>query len=665
MIKKATFLGATTLLVAALAGAGTGARTPSTGVPAPAAGVPAPAAGVPTPEAPPARGYLTPAQAGFHHAALVYHEGRRRPAHLDSLASVGFDAYVALRFVAPATGRCTDYGATTAEDWRGLLDAWFAGGDLGRLDAAVARAGKGPAQVAVAVPWPSPEQHAFGPAEEGGRSLDFRRAQDRTAAVDWYAREVRARFAAAGFRQLRLWGLYFMREDATGGDPAWLPRATAAVRAHGLRSLWIPYADAPGVEESRGLGFDAVVLQPSYAFTSPLDGGATSASRLRSTARRAQRLGLGVEIEARRGAADADGGRLLRQYLAEGTVQGYRRAATVWFPGWGDTVPWAPASPARPALAAHLAGRPVPDDDLHPHWTWSPDATTARAAFPARDGLRALRVDLEPGSAVSVVRVRTHAASGGWRDAGWAAVRPPEHIDREAPSVTVPLTERPGQDGLEVRFDRAPAAPLRMTGDTQWQWPPVLPPATSPPLYPDGGRLTDGAWAAGAWEPARSVGWSGWQGEARATVDLGRSRELSEVVLRTHGGGSAGVNWPDQPVALVSDCPVEGHAGAGALPCPVTAVRAASPEITGGTGPALGGALRFRLPPGARGRYVTVAVDGRGWLMLDEVSVRDAAGREAGSGAAYRVSPAPSGPEPMGGPYGEGARCPREGTGSL
>ncbi|CAM5592151.1 hypothetical protein GCM10010329_48530 [Streptomyces spiroverticillatus] len=650
MIKKATFLGATTFLVAAALGA-----------PGPVPPAPGPA-----PAPAPAPGYLTPAKAGFHHAALVYHEGRRRPAHLDALASLGFDAYVALRFVAPASGECTDYGATTAADWRGLLDAWFGdGGDLARLDAAVARAGKGPARVAVAVPWPSPEQPAFGPVEEGGRSLDFGRAQDRTTAVDWYAREVRARFDAAGYRQLRLWGLYFMREDATGGDPAWLPQATAAVRAHGLRTLWIPYADAPGVEESARLGFDAVVLQPSYAFTSPLDGGTTSASRLRATARRAQRLGLGVEIEARRGGTGEDGGRLLRQYLAEGTVQGYRGAATAWFTGWGDTVPWAPGSPVRQALADYLAGRPVRDDDLHPHWTWSPDRTVARAAFPARDGLRALRVDLEPGSAVSLVRVRTHAASGGRRDAGWAAVRPPEQVDEGAPSVAVPLEGRGGVDGLEVRFDRRVDAPVRMTGDAQWQWPPVRPPAASPPLYPDGGRLTDGAWAAGAWEPARSVGWSGWLDGARVAVDLGRSGPVSEVVVRTHGGGAAGVSWPDQPVVLVADCPVGNHAGAGVLPCPVTAVRAAPLEVTGGSHPALGGALRFRLPRGVRGRYVTVAVGGRGWLMLDEVSVRDAAGREVGLGAPYRVSPAPSGPDPEGGPYGEGARCPREGTGSL
>ncbi|MCX5200603.1 DUF4855 domain-containing protein [Streptomyces sp. NBC_00237] len=586
MITKATFLVATTLLAAALGPSALEVQPP-------------PDPGRPT-------GYLSPARAGFQHAALVYHESRRRPAHLDALASLGFDAYVALRFVAPATGECTDYGATTLADWRGLLDAWFGGaggaggdeGDLARLDAAVGRAGKGPSQVVVAVPWPSPEQHAFGAVEAGGRSLDFRRAEDRTAAVDWYAREVRARFASAGLRHLRLWGLYFMREDATGGDPAWLPQATAAVHARRMRALWIPYADAPGVEESARLGFDAVVLQPSYAFTSPLDGGTTSASRLRSTARRAQRLGLGVEIEARRGGVDADGGRLLRQYLAEGAAQGYQGAVSAWFMGWGDTVPWRPGSPVRGPVGDYLAGRTVRDDDLHPEWEWDGGRSVARSSFPARDGLRALRVDLEDGAArtVSLVRVRTHAAGGGWQDAGWAAVRPPEHIDREGPSVAVPLALRGGVDGLEVRFDRGVGSAasggsrgsggsggsggsVRMTGDVQWQWPPVPARVTSPALYPDRGQrqLTDGVWAAGGWEAARSVGWSGWLGETRVAVDLGRVRSLSRVVVRTHGGGGgggpvagpasgAGVGVPglrscgDRRAAVSGDCGT-GHRG--------------------------------------------------------------------------------------------------------
>ncbi|MCX5200602.1 hypothetical protein OG897_03860 [Streptomyces sp. NBC_00237] len=88
-------------------------------------------------------------------------------------------------------------------------------------------------------------------------------------------------------------------------------------------------------------------------------------------------------------------------------------------------------------------------------------------------------------------------------------------------------------------------------------------------------------------------------------------------------------------------------------------------EVTGGEGAALGGAVRFEVPEGVRGRYVTVVVGVRGWLMLDEVEVLDGEGRGVGVGARYVVSPGASGAEEEGGAYGAGAKCPREGTGSL
>ncbi|GGP89377.1 DUF4855 domain-containing protein [Streptomyces melanogenes] len=637
----------------------------------------------------PGPGFLTPEQAGFHHAALLYDErdstasGNRgkAPEPMENLVAQHrggrpvrngwlFDAFVKLRFTSPS-GQKTDYGATNAADWQSQVDSWLGvpgngRGQIGRLDDALVETAATladddkpmgppatPRKVILALPWPSPEQHAFGTVD--GAPADFAKEADRTRAVSWYTRLIKERFAAGKYRHLQLWGLYFMREDALGSDPQWLQAATATVHDQGLKALWIPYADAPGAENAGIYGFDATFLQPSYAFTSPQDGGQVSASRLRSTAHRAQHLGLGMEMEVRRAGTDGTSRRVLRQYLAEGNRLGYQKAATAWFLGTDPNL-WGGNASAFTDIADYVLGRQIVDDDVHPYWTWS--GTSAETAFPARNDLRSLRVDLGENAAnwTGTVRVEAHTPKG-WEPAGWAVSRPPETIDAVAPALTVPLAEAQQVRRLRVTFSPQVPPVDRMTPDTTWTWPPDAPAEPrAPAAYPDvphavsgdwtAGKLTDGQWAPAGWQGEHAVGWSGWVSTTNIALDLGRPRSLTQVTVRTHGGGSAGVNWPRRPSALLSDCPLPGPAGTGPLPCAVQPLRADPPQaaVTGGTDPDLAGTIGFPVQTSTPARYLTVSLGTHGWLMVDEIEAIEAGSNaNAALHAPYRFSPPPAG----------------------
>ena len=45
-----------------------------------------------------------------------------------------------------------------------------------------------------------------------------------------------------------------------------LPELTAYIRSLGMKTIWIPYYNAPGAAEWRQMGFDAAYYQPNYAF---------------------------------------------------------------------------------------------------------------------------------------------------------------------------------------------------------------------------------------------------------------------------------------------------------------------------------------------------------------------------------------------------------------
>lgn len=623
-----------------------------------------------------AHGYPNPARAGFHDAALIYHDDpvdaaslaryiAYRPDGVTPLRSGWlFDAFVETASSAPS-GTSTAYGPTTEADWLGMLDWWFGNGStpgqLSQIDDAISSTasqnatdgkpmGEPPSdrKVIIAIPWPDPAQHNFGIVN--GRPADLSVLADRVRVIGWYVQQIKERFAAAGYKHLQLWGVYFQREDAILSDQAWVRGATAQVHEQGLKALWIPYWSAPGWDTWRSLGFDTTILQPSAAFRGPMDGGDVSASRITSAAVEAGRHGLGVEIETRSGASTVRERAILDQYLAAGSDLGYQRGAQAWFLGL-DPTPMTAGNAAYQDVARYILGQRVTDQDLHPNWTWT-SRDEAVAGFPARSDLTALRVDLyetpgKPWLGEVTVQART---PGGWMPAGWALRTTQEPLDGRLQTITVPLTSQDNVTGLRVDFQTqtdsaAPLHVIAMTGDTAWvighanlaegMHYTTTASAPGPAAYPDSsdatttgfatGKLNDGTWSGNGWQTGKSVAWFATGGEVDVTFDLGSVKPVDKIVVYTHGGTYLGSNWPHQAGAiLTTGCEIDSPSGRGAPPCAAQYAPATGPYVTGRTGPYdtdQSGYLVLTPPTGSRARWVTFSAIGNGWLPLDEIQI--------------------------------------------
>ena len=363
--------------------------------------------------------YPLPRQAGFHHCALIYDKANRGVKELRPLVVRSengkakewlFDAFLFLVYTTP---RAIDTlsGPTIRSDWQYHLDRWFAPNrDLAALDAAIEQAktdlGAPPRkrEVMLAIPYLNPSVKSFGDVEGSGTSADLSTPAGRAAVLHWYISEARQRFEAAGYKNLHLWGFYWMREDMPAGDEPTVRQAAQEVHAGGDRFLWIPYFQAAGWNHWRNVGFDVAMMQSVYAFTFAHHGDIRR-NRLAVTATDSRRYGLGAEIECGDIVKEPKDRYYFRCYLADGAVNrlGYQQAATAYYLG-DDLVEQMLASP-RPevrslydALADYVTGRTVPDPDPPTRWTSPQTANltndllspgrpvqTAEARFPAAE----------------------------------------------------------------------------------------------------------------------------------------------------------------------------------------------------------------------------------------------------------------------------------------
>ena len=112
--------------------------------------------------------------------------------------------------------------------------------------------------------------------EIDGVAMDFSKTEDRVKAYTWLVDAVRAKFAEADYKYIELIGFYVLSEElSTPGSFRYeykehdkTIKAVADychVRNEGF--YWVPYAMAPGIENSRNFGFDLVVMQPNYYWT--------------------------------------------------------------------------------------------------------------------------------------------------------------------------------------------------------------------------------------------------------------------------------------------------------------------------------------------------------------------------------------------------------------
>ena len=140
------------------------------------------------------------------------------------------------------------------------------------------------------------------------------------------------RFDARMSSHLRLDAVYWLDEavwaSTANGSDAPAP-AIAAAHARGLQVLWIPYFDAGGAAKWKEFGFDAAWQQPNYFFD-----GSVPRSRLDSAVRRADKAGMGLELEFdKRILADSGSRRRLRESVR--VVRRARNRSVVVYDGAG------------------------------------------------------------------------------------------------------------------------------------------------------------------------------------------------------------------------------------------------------------------------------------------------------------------------------------------
>ncbi|NLI01631.1 MAG: DUF4855 domain-containing protein, partial [Chthonomonadales bacterium] len=528
----------------------------------------------------------TPEQVGFHHCALIYERKTRSKADLlpyvSHVASGRprawlFHAFLFLHFTA-RSGVRTDDGPTTRSDWEYQLDQWFAPGrDLHALDEAVAEAARRlgkpprPRLVLLTIPYPNPTVRDFGAGLDGA-SLDLQDQDGVRKAAEWYVGEAVRRFASAGFRHLKLWGIYWMREEMPLSDEPRVRTVADVVHQAGLKFAWIPWWRASGFDRWRVPGFDVAFLQPNYAFHAWTHGGSVRRNRLAAAADLAAKHGLGIEMEAG-DVVNSEADRLaFLHYLADGAtgMLDYQRSAMAYYLGT-ETIERISTS-NRPqdrlvydSLARYIAGNRVPDPSPRLALNRTGDVLEARLSSQRRISALDILLDEPDRSAawtgqVEVLVRKSRAES--WRAGGWAIRSGYDETAGSRQVITVPI----GQVASELRVvahgqNGRPLVPARLVAETLERETPrshaargcayVVSPRASGVYDDDGAKLTDGYVPERGFSEGRSVGWT--SPSVAVSFDLGASRRFDRIEAVCQGGSYAAVNWPADAIAMISD----------------------------------------------------------------------------------------------------------------
>ena len=177
------------------------------------------------------------------------------------------------------------------EHWLRQLDYWFdESNGFAALDQCIAdaaqRIGNPPSKRGIIFSLPDPvyfEHYTKAMKGENrntvywgdidGVAMDFSKSEDRIKAYLWLVDAVRARFDKAGYKHIELIGFYVLSEELSvpGGFRYENKEHDITIKAgadycHSVNEgfYWVPYAMAPGIENSKDFGFDLVVMQPNY-----------------------------------------------------------------------------------------------------------------------------------------------------------------------------------------------------------------------------------------------------------------------------------------------------------------------------------------------------------------------------------------------------------------
>lgn len=603
-------------------------------------------------------GYPTISQAGFHHNALLYVDGSHSPEKFmywltgsyESIDSykVIFDTITIITESTPS-GSSTAY-STNKEDWTWILEEKLFGqyGILSNLTEALNQLNteNKKLQVIIMIPYiDSVGQTNFSSV------WDLSIQSHRQQAIQWYVDTIINKIQQ--YSMLHLWGIYLMREDISLGLNEQITlEISDIVHKKELRLLWIPYASAISWSNWAKLGIDVAILQPGYAFASPLTQGTFNAGRLRATAKLAQKYGLGVEIESNQGSGTEYEIALLQNYLAQGSIDGYQYVPTAYFLGNYDSI--ARSKKACDLLRNYTSGiRIAPTFVAYAQWSWSVNNKYIQATINISSNIipQGIRINWSPQHKDWLGRVTvegfiviehnsiwkrlssTEIGEKNWRDEDWTSTLLPFsllpfEIIQSIRVSFIGSTLLPSLADDELIIEQIPngialqvstGAPYKISR-SMFSYNPHFGDTTNETLSNfNRGLLTDGKWSTVEWQPTMSIGWlnnPNTHSYIRIALDFGKKLSVDEIQVRLHGGSYASINWPNTARLLTSKACIP-FSSYSASDCDIQSYPSLERMITGGTSSDQGGILSFKFSNTIH--WATLEFQPNAWLMIDEI----------------------------------------------
>jgi len=236
-------------------------------------------------------------------------------------------------------------------DWEKYIGSQFSSGyNVDALDQAVAEVKAAlnmpDYKVSVILPvfFPVYGQTSFGVVD--GKNLNFNNLEDQKAAIKWMVDEQKRRFEAKKYKNLRLAGFWWFKEDIHLWDyeEPRLKFFTDYVRSLGTAkepcvSLWTTWFNAQGQEKGNAVGFDLITYQPNFYLAKTFSSGGFRQNKLSAftiSAQRARERHGGIDIAL--GSFDEESMTPLKRYYLQGIKLGYMNAVNTYDLNGGSVI---------------------------------------------------------------------------------------------------------------------------------------------------------------------------------------------------------------------------------------------------------------------------------------------------------------------------------------
>ena len=226
--------------------------------------------------------------------------------YADGTKSWMFDGFLMIEFakwnkegVLVSFGEFNSQGAKK-EDWEALLDEQLGtktGFGCRALDEVIGEQipilGKPGHKHKVVMTMPSAElKTGITWGEINGKQLNFDHQEDRIEAQNWYFDRIVEKWNEAGFKNLELDGIYWVKEAFNSIILGTIKSTNDYVHSKGYTVYWVPYKTETALTKWRDYGVDVTYLQPSYYFDP-----AVPMERLETAIDDAWTYDLGLEVE--------------------------------------------------------------------------------------------------------------------------------------------------------------------------------------------------------------------------------------------------------------------------------------------------------------------------------------------------------------------------------